>query len=116
MKTLILVAVFLGALCISYSAAIPSFSDRQSKLLKVLQQLNVAEIQSPQDFLVEEQEDKTALAQLFLRLLENEVQKQDMSDAEMESIFSGLKEKFSNLGNKIKGAFNKVKNFFHGKR
>ena len=114
MKTFILVAVFLGALCISYSAATPSSSNREDKLLKVLQQLNVAEVQSPQDSLVEEQ-DKTALAQLFLRLLENEVQKQDMSDAEIESIFSRLKQKFANFRNKVKGAFKKVKNFFHRK-
>lgn len=91
MKTVILLAV-LGAVCITYAAATPYSSNQQfeDKLLSVLKQLRAAEVQSPQDSLIEEQEDDdTALAQHYLHLLENEVQKQDMSDedrAEIQSI------------------------------
>ena len=111
MKTLVLLAV-LGVVCITYSAATPYSSNQENRLLSSLQQL------SSHDSVIEEQEDDddTALAQLYLHLLENEVQKQDMSDedrAEMESIFSKLKQKFTNFGNKIAGGFRKVKNFFH---
>ena len=124
MKTVIFLAVLLGAVCITCTAATPYSSNQQSedKLLNALKQLSAAEVQSPQDSLVEEQEeeDDTALAQLYLHLLENEVQKQNMSDedrAEMESIFSKLKQKFRNFRNKIVKGYRrfkqKVKKFFH---
>ena len=124
MKTVIFLAVLLGAMCITCTAATPYSSNQQSedKLLNALKQLSAAEVQSPQDSLVEEQEeeDDTALAQLYLHLLENEVQKQNMSDedrAEMESIFSKLKQKVRNFRNKIVKGYRrfkqKVKKFFH---
>lgn len=111
MKTLVLLAV-LGVVCITYSAATPYSSNQENRLLSSLQQF------SSQDLVAEEQEDNddTVLAQLYLQLLENEVQKQDMSNkdrAEIESIFSNLKQKFANLGNKIAGGFRKIKDFFH---
>lgn len=115
MKTLVLLAVLLGVVCITYSAATPYSSnlvqENKRMIRSLMQQL------SSRDSLVEEQEDDddTALAQFYLRLLENQVQKQDMNDedrAEMESIFSNLKKKFSNFGKKVAGGFRKVKNFF----
>ena len=111
MKTLVLLAV-LGVVCITYSAATPYSYNQENRLLSSLQRL------SSRDSVVEEQEndDDTALAQIYLRLLENEVQKQDMSNedrAEMESIFSNLKQKFKNFGNKVAGGFRKIKSFFH---
>lgn len=116
MKTMVLLAVLLGVVCISYSTASPYSSNQEKRLISSLvQQL------SSQDLVVEEQEDNddTALAQFYLNLLENEVQKQDMSDedrAEMENFFSRIKQKFRNLRSRIVKGFGKVKNFFHGGR
>lgn len=113
MKTLVLLAVLIGVVCITYSTATPYSSNQEKKLISSLvQQL------SSRDSVVEKQEDddNIALAQVYLRLLENEVQKQDMSDedrAEMESIFSKWGKKFKNFRNKIAGGFRKFKNFFH---
>ena len=113
MKTLVLLAVLLGVVCISYSTASPYSSNQEKRLISSLvQQL------SSQDLVVEEQEDNddTALAQFYLNLLENEVQKQDMSDedrAEMENIFTRIRRGFANFRNKIRRGFQKVKNFFH---
>jgi hypothetical protein len=117
MKALVLLAVLIGVLCITYSAATPYASNQEDQLISSLaQQL------SSQDSAVNVQEqdddnDDTALAQVYLHLLENEVQKQDMSDddrAEMESIFSKLKRKFTNFRNKIKGGFRNIKNKIKG--
>ena len=113
MKTLVLLAVLIGVVCITYSTATPYSSNQEKKLISSLvQQL------SSRESVVEKQEDddNIALAQVYLRLLENEVQKQDMSDedrAEMESISSKLRNKFKNFRNKIAGGFRKFKNFFH---
>ena len=117
-----LLAILLGALCITHSTAVTSSSfSRDDRHLRVLQQLSVAEAQS---LLVEEQEDRTALAQLFLHmgLLENEVQKQDMNDgekAEMEAILSRLRKFFTHLGHTIGKGFKRfgqtVKEFFNNR-
>ena len=113
MKTLVLLAVLIGVVCITYSTATPYASNQEKKLISSLvQQL------SSQESVVEKQEDddNIALAQVYIHLLENEVQKQDMSDedrAEMESFFSKLRNKFKNFRNKIAGGFRKVKKFFH---
>lgn len=105
-----LLAILLGALCITHSTAATSSSfSRDDRLLRVLQQLSVTEAQS---LLVEEQEDRTALAQLFLHmgLLENEVQKQDRNDrekAEMEAILSRARNLFARLGHTVGKGFNR---------
>ena len=125
MKLLLLLQLLavLGALCITCSTAAtltsPSFS-HDDKPLKVLQQLlmSMAEAQS---LLVQEQEDGAALAKLFLHLLENKVQKQDINDekAEMEAIklLSQLRKFFARLGHTIGKGFKRfgqtVKDFFH---
>lgn len=67
-------------------------------------------------------EPPDALTQLYLRLLEKEVQRQDFTDedkAKIESIFDNIRNAFTNFGDKIKSGFTsfgeKVKNFFHGR-
>ena len=116
MKTPVLLAFLLGVVCISYSAASPYSSNQEKRLISSLvQQL------SSQDLVVKEQEDNddTALAQFYLNLLENEVQKQDMSNedrAEMENIFAGIRRKFANFGNKLRRGFRKFKNFFRRRK
>lgn len=113
MKALVLLAVLIGVVCVTYSTATPYTSNQEKKFISSLvQQL------SSQDSVVEKQEedDNVPLAQVYIHLLENEVQKQDMSDedrAKMESFFSKLKQKFSNFGKKVAGGFRKFKNFFH---
>ena len=66
------------------------------------------------------QNSKAALAQLLVRLLENRVSKQDMSDedkVEIQTLLSKVKKILSDFGNKVKGGLNtvgeKVKNFFN---
>ena len=116
MKSFVFFAVLLGALCITYSTASPSFS-RDSELQMILNQLNEAKAEwdafvDAQDALVEAQDarDQAALAQIFVRLLKNEVQNQSYSDgkrAEIESLFHRLgrwlKKRFEDLGKKLRG-------------
>lgn len=97
---------------------VSSSSDRETKLLKAIKMLGQVKAQTPKDAVVEEQDDRAALAQLYVRLLENEVEKQDFSDedrAEIESLLSRMRQKFAALGRRIKGGFRKVKNFFRRK-
>ena len=109
MKSFVFFAVLLGALCITYSTASPSFS-RDSELQMILNQLN--EAKAERDAFVEAQDarDQAALAQIFVRLLKNEVQNQSYSDgkkAEIESLLHRLgrwlKKRFEDLGKKIRG-------------
>ena len=108
MKSFLFFAVLLGALCISYSA--PSYSsDQEVELQAVFNQLLERESKAQEvlNNAIETQDDKTALAQLYFRLLENEVQKQGLSDedmAEMQSILDKLRA----FGRKVKNAFNKL--------
>ena len=117
MKSFVFFAVLLGALCITYSTASPSFS-RDSELQMILNQLN--EAKAERDAFVEAQDakDQAALAQIFVHLLENEVQNQSYSDEKKAEIESWLLNKFRALGRKIKGGFKKfgqkVKNAFRG--
>ena len=89
------------------------------KLLKLL--ISKVKAQASQGNIAEAQNDKIALAQLYIHLLENKVQEQDyVSDedkAEIQSLISGIKDAFSTFGNKLKGGFNtfgsKVKDLFN---
>ena len=87
-------------------------SNRAAKLRSFL---NKAHAQTSQD-------TRAVVAQVFVRLLEGKVQKQDLSDEErarMASLISKIKQKFSSFGNRLKSGFktfeSKVKHFFHGK-
>lgn len=95
--------------------------DRCADLRTVLKQLlDKAKAQKSQGTTVEVQDDKIALAQLYIHLLESQVQKQDyMNDedkAKIQSLISGIKDAFSAFGKKLKGGFktfgSKVRNLF----
>ena len=106
MKTLILCAVLFVSLCVTFAAA--SSSSKKENELRVARSAVV------------ERQDETALAQLYFRLLENEVKQQDFSDedrAKIESILSKMRNFFHGLGHKIRRGFSsfgsKVKKAFH---
>ena len=97
--------------------------DKKGKVRMSMKQLRKAKVQTPRDAIVETEDDRTALNQLFARLMKSDkARKQDMSDedkAKVANIFSTIKQRFATLGNKLKGGFNrfesKAKNFFQGK-
>ena len=97
---------FLGELCIMYTTANPIYN--QKAVAQVLNRL-MNEVKAQ-----EQQDGRPALAQLYIRMLENEAQMQDFSDeerAQIESILSWIKKKFNTVGTKIRSGFNKVKNW-----
>ena len=107
MKSIVLFAVVIGTLCVTCAVASPFKKE--------------SGLRTARSAIVNQQEEsvKSALVQLYLRMLENEVKEQDYSDedrAKIESIFSKMKNFFHNLGDKVKNSFSKfgekVKNAF----
>lgn len=90
--------------------------DQVAKLRMVLKQLlHQAKAQTSRGTILEAQDDKTALAQLYVHLLESQIQKQE-DKAEIQSLTSDIRDTFSTLENKLKGGFktfeSKVKDLF----
>lgn len=109
MKPSVLLAVLFGVLCVTY--AVSSSSSKKETRIRTARNI-AAERQND--------EVKGALAQLYRRLMENEIKQQDFSDAdraEIESIASKIRNLFHGLGNKIKSGFTKlggkIKKAFH---
>ena len=90
-----------------------NYSEQEAELQTVLNEIREAKAQAAWDTFAETAQNKTALAQLYARLLEKQIQMQDFSDeekVEMQSILSTIKEKLAGLGSTLKGGFNKLKN------
>ena len=110
MKLFAFLVITFCVLCVT--CAIASSSLKRENRLRTARSTSVER---------QDEDDRLALAQLHLRLM-NEAKKQDFSDkdkAEIESILSSIKDRFVNLGDKIKNGLtsfgSKVKNFFQGR-
>lgn len=140
-------AIFFGGLCIMLTSANPT-SDLKAKLQamdrlfsqkllddgalpsrqpsslvpekrEAFKQQRKVKVRTPRDVIVETEDDRTALNQLFARLVKNETDNQDMSDEDEAKIKNSLlkmKRRFDTLRSKLKGGFNyfetRVKNVF----
>ena len=76
-------------------------------------------VRSPRDVLIETEDERTALNQLFARFMKNGTQNQDLSDkdeAKIKNTLSKMKKRFDTLGTKLKGGFDcfesRVRNIF----
>lgn len=85
----------------------------------ISKQQRKVKVQTPRDVIVETEDDRTALNQLFARLVKTGTHKQDMSnedEAKVKNTLSKIKQRFDTLGSRLKGGFNcfesRVKNIF----
>ena len=84
-----------------------------------VKQWRKVKVRSPRDVLVETEDERTALNQLFARFMKNGTQNQDLSDkdeAKIKNTLLKMKKRFDTLGTKLKGGFDcfesRVKNIF----
>ena len=85
----------------------------------IFKQQRKVKVRTPRDVIVETEDDRTALNQLFARFMKNGTQNQDMSnedEAKIKNTLSKIKQRFDTLGSRLKGGFNsfesRVKNIF----
>jgi hypothetical protein len=91
----------------------------QEKRETMSKQQRKVKVRTPREFIVETEDDRTALNQLFAHFMKGGTHNQEMSDedeAQIMNTLSKMKQRFDTLGSKLKGGFNcfesKVKNVF----
>lgn len=99
----------------------PSLVPEKREAKTTLKQQRKVKVRTPREVIVETEDDRMALNQLFARLMKNETNNQDMymsdeDEAKIKNSLLKMKQRFDSLGSKLKGGFNcfetRVKNVF----
>ena len=97
----------------------PSLVQEKRQTRTISKRQRKVKVQTPRDVIVETEDDRMALNQLFARLMKGGMQSQDMRDedeAQIMNSLSKMRQRFDTLGSKLKGGFNcfesRVKNVF----